>query len=125
MKNSPPGMSPSYEMYRNLETYPVGCFIIYFYVSASRIFRIWMRWKYHSALIAINPNIRYNTADIYSSAYQMSFLHTIRRCKVKYDHTSLGYSYSPYMVSFRQLLNGQRLFLQFQFLIANKPLTCS
>ena len=28
MKNSPPGMSPSYELYRNLETYPVGCFII-------------------------------------------------------------------------------------------------
>ena len=71
MKNSPPGMSPSYELYRNLETYPVGCFIIYFYVSASRIIRILMRWKYHSALIAINPNIWYNTADIYSSAYQI------------------------------------------------------
>ena len=80
MKNSPPGMSPSYEMYRNLETYPVGCFIIYFYVSASRIIRILMRWKYHSALIAINPNIWYNTAGFYSSAYQMAFLHTIRRC---------------------------------------------
>ena len=42
-KGAPPGMSPSYEMYRNLETYPVGCFIIYFYVSASRIIRILMR----------------------------------------------------------------------------------
>ena len=91
-------MSPSYEMYRNLETYPVGCFIIYFYVSVSRIFRFWMRWKYHSALIAINPNIWYNTADIYSSAYQMAFLHTIRRCKVEYDHISVRHSYAAYTV---------------------------
>ena len=91
-------MSPSYEMYRNLETYPVGCFIIYFYVSASRIIRILMRWKYHSALIAINPNIWYNTADIYSSAYQMAFLHTIRRCKVEYDHISVRHCYTPYTV---------------------------
>lgn len=98
MKNSPPGISPSYEMYRNLETYPVGCFIIYFYVSASRIFRIHMRWKYHSALIAINCNMWYNTADINSSVYQMSFLHTIGRCEVENDHTSLGHSYPSYTV---------------------------